>query len=126
VVIARRILLAGLLFALLPVPLPSAGAQGQAEIDRYFRVEYGPQAFSRRGPSLEGYVYSTHNFRVGGMRLRIQVLDDQGRVVKEGFGFVPGDIPSGGRAYFTLPVPEKGSDYRISVASYYLVSRDAP
>jgi hypothetical protein len=117
-------ILAPLLLALLTPAI--SGAQSPAEAERYFRVEHEPQAIARRGWALEGYVYSSHTYRVGGMRLRVQVLDGDGKVLGEGYGWVPGDVPSGGRAYFVLPVPQKGAAYRVSVVSYFLVSRDAP
>ena len=124
-ILSLTIIVCTMLTALLPGPTAQAQSSA-ADAERYFKVEYGPQTIARRGFALEGYVYSTHSYRVGGMRLRVQVLDGDGQILKEGFGWVPGDVPAGGRAYFLISVPERGAGYKVNVVSYYLVSRDAP
>jgi hypothetical protein len=103
-----------------------ARAQGSAaDIARYFRVEVSPDAVPRGGWAVEGYVYSTHPYRVNGVRLRVEVLDASGQVIHQAIGWVPGDVPSGGRAYFYVSVPGRGASYRAQVLSFFLVSREA-
>ena len=104
------------------VALP-AGAQ--ADIDRYFKVEWDPDAVPRGGWAVQGYVYSTHPYRVNGVRLQVEVLDSAGAVENRVFGWVPGDVPSGGRAHFFVSVPRRGASYRVKVLSYFLVAREA-
>jgi hypothetical protein len=104
----------------------AARAQGTtADIDRYFRVEWDPEAVPRGGWAVQGYVYSSHLYRVSGVRLRVEVLDASGQVVHVAYGWVPGDVPAGGRAYFFVSVPNRGAAYRVKVLSYFLVSREA-
>jgi hypothetical protein len=94
----------------------AARAQGTtADIDRYFRVEWDPEAVPRGGWAVQGYVYSSHLYRVSGVRLRVEVLDASGQVVNA----------AGGRAYFFVSVPNRGAAYRVKVLSYFLVSREA-
>jgi len=95
------------------------------DVDRYFKVEWAPDAVPRGGWAVEGYVYSSHPYRVNGVRLQVEVLDDAGAVQERVFGWVPGDVPSNGRAYFFVSVPKRGAAYRIKVMSYFLVAREA-
>lgn len=105
-------------------PVPGHAQGGSADVDRYFRVEWDPDAVPRGGWAVQGYVYSTHPYRVNGVRLLVEVLDDTGAVENRVYGWVPGDVPSGGRAYFFVSVPRRGAAYRVKVLSYFLVSRE--
>jgi hypothetical protein len=109
--------------ALAPAP---ARAQTSGEAERYFRVEWSPDAVPRGGWAVEGFVYSSHPYRVNGVRLAVDVLDESGQVKKRAFGWVPGDVPSGGRAYFFVSIPERGTTYRVRVLSFFLVARESP
>ena len=119
--------LAALAFALLVVigslP-PSVHAQSTAEVERYFKVEWEPDAVPRGGWAVQGYVTSSHSYRVNGVRLQVEVLDSAGDVQDRVFGWVPGDVPAGGRAYFFVSVPKRGASYRVKVLSFFLVSRE--
>lgn len=119
--------LAALACALLIVigSVPSwVDAQGTTEADRYFKVEWEPEAVPRGGWAVQGYVYSSHNYRVNGVRLQVEVLDSAGAVENRVFGWVTGDVPAGGRAYFFVSVPKRGASYRVKVLSFFLVSRE--
>ncbi len=80
----------------------------------------------RGGGTLEGYVYSTYEYRVGGVQLRVEILDSVGRVEDEVPGWVQGDIPAYGRAHFRIWLPRTGASYRVRVVSFYRISREAP
>jgi hypothetical protein len=125
---ARLSLLLTLVAALLvclPAPDRARGQGGAGDADRYFRVEVDPEPVPRGGWAVQGYVYSTHTYRVNGVRLQIDVLDGAGKVMHQVYGWVPGDVPAGGRAYFFVSVPGRGAAYRGRVLSYFLVSREA-
>lgn len=125
---ARRLAAAALSLLVAVCALAPERAWSQnntGDIDRYFRVEWEPEAVPRGGWAIEGYVYSTHPYRVNGVRLRVEVLDGAGQVQHQVYGWVPGDVPSGGRAYFFVSVPSRGAAYRVTVLSYFLVSREA-
>ncbi len=124
----RALLHAALTCALLAGLLPSIrGADAQLttpEVERYFRVEWDPVL--RGGGVLEGYVYSSYEYRVGGVQLRVDILDSAGRVEDEVPGWVQGDIPAYGRAYFRIWLPRTGASYQVTVVSFYRISREAP
>jgi hypothetical protein len=103
---------------------PWGHAQSAAEVDRYFKVEWEPEAVPRGGWAVQGYVISSHSYRVNGVRLQVEVLDSAGVVENRVFGWVPGDVPAGGRAYFFVSVPKRGASYRVKVLSFFLVSRE--
>jgi hypothetical protein len=108
-----------------PARPPAWGQAPASDAERYFKVEWDSEAVPRGGWAVQGYVYSTHPYRVNGVRLQVEVLDEAGNVENRVFGWVPGDVPAGGRAYFFVSVPKRGAAYRIKVLSYFLVSREA-
>ena len=103
---------------------PSVHAQSTADADRYFKVEWEPEAVPRGGWAVQGYVISSHNYRVNGVRLQVEVLDSAGEVENRVFGWVAGDVPAGGRAFFFVSVPKRGASYLVKVLSFFLVSRE--
>lgn len=117
------VVVAGALLSIAPPGQAQAQAQAASEI---FKVEYGKEAVPRAGWAVEGYVSNESRYRVTGVRLRVEVLDEAGAVVGQSFGWVYGNIASGGRSYFVVPVPRKGADYRITVLSYSPLSLDSP
>ncbi len=102
---------------------PAAHAQSTADAERYFKAEWEPEAVPRGGWAVQGYVISSHSYRVNGVRLQVEVLDSAGEVQDRVFGWVPGDVPAGGRSYFFVSVPKRGASYRVKVLSFFLVSR---
>jgi hypothetical protein len=120
---SRSVLALVLLALISPTP---ARAQGTAaDASQYFKVEVSPEPVPRGGWAVEGYVYSTHPYRVNSVRVRVDVLDSDGKVIHQAYGWVPGDIPAGGRAYFFVSLPTRGAAYRAEVLSFYLVAREA-
>ena len=118
-------LLAGALIAWSVVAdVGTAGAQ--APPDQIFKIDYNREAVPRGGWAVEGYVNNTSRTLVSGVRLHVEVLDAEGASIGQSFGWVYGNVPAGGRAYFTVSVPKRGADYRISVVSYTANSVDAP
>ena len=102
----------------------TASAQGSA--DQIFKIDYSKEAVPRGGWAVEGYVNNGSRSLVSGVRLRVQVLDAAGEAIGESFGWVYGNVPPGGRAYFTESIPKKGADYRITVVSFTANTVDAP
>jgi len=119
-----RVFRAVIMLALLS-PTLARGQAPTADANRYFTVEVSPEPVPRGGWAVEGYVYSTHPYRVNSVRVRVDVLDESGKVIHQAYGWVPGDIPAGGRAYFYVSVPQRGAAYRAQVLSFYLVAREA-
>jgi hypothetical protein len=106
----------------LSVASAAAAQGGGTSQDRWFRIQWQPYALGRATPSIEGWVYNDHRYRVGGVQLRIQGLDAAGQPVGETTGWVYGNIPSGGRTYFVIPVPRGATTYQITVSRFHLVA----
>ena len=100
--------------------------RAQTSPEEIFRVEYNREAVPRGGWAVEGYVNNSSRLLVSGVRLRVEVLDAGGAPIGESFGWVYGNVPAGGRAYFTVSLPRRGADYRITVVSFTSNSVDAP
>lgn len=109
---------------LLPL-LASATAHAQTVPPSSFRIEWARTSEAFR-PAVEGYVYNGSEYRVGSVRLRVEVLDGSNRVLTERFAWVYGNIDAGGRAYFVLPSLESNTTYRITVESFFVISRQTP
>ncbi len=101
---------------------PAALAQGEGvPAGPGFRIESEAKG-GPRGLTVSGYVYNDSIYRLTNVRLRVEVLDDTGRVIERGTGWVFGDLPQEGRAYFVVSVAVKGTSYRITVDSFSRVS----
>ena len=119
---ATVVLLAGLI-ALLVTGF--ADAQGVRPQTTSFRVEWE----RRTGfwlPAVEGYVYNDSEYRVGNVRLQVEIVDGAGHRLGGKTVWVPGAIDARGRGYFVLAAPDPGQTYRITVDSFDLLARQAP
>lgn len=124
----RALLLASLVVAAGPAHrvTPAVAQPALTEGERLFRAEVDPELVARGGWAIQGYVYSDHDYRVGGVRLRCTVLDVAGQEINHSFGWVVGDVPPRGRAYFYVHVPARGASYRCIVLSFYPIARGEP
>jgi hypothetical protein len=85
-------------------------------IEQDFRVEW-QAGQTRKGPTVEGYVYNKGMRAADHMRLKIDQLDGSGRVLGTTTAVVLGTVPLDGRAYFSAPVAPAAS-YRVQVYSW--------
>src|SRR5213080_1885415 len=73
----------------------SATAQAlHTQVANSLRVEWQRTTSLGGRPAIEGYVYNDSQFRIGGVRLRVEILDGSNQVVGETFGWVYGNISS--------------------------------
>src|SRR5215472_7132446 len=95
----------GLVLGLLVTGLlgPTVGVAEPAQPDSPFRFELEQRGNPRRGLAVEGYLYSGLPWRITNVRLRVESLDSNGAVTAQSRGWLLGDVPPGGRAYFYLP-----------------------
>ena len=98
------------------VPAPAQTLYVPETTDRYFHVEFDVTR-NRKGPAVEGYVYNRGRQGAQRVRLEIQRVDADGRVVSSSGLWVNGDVPMESRAFFSASVPEAAS-YRVHVISY--------
>jgi hypothetical protein len=96
------------------------------EVSRALRVEWRKVEEPWRRKTIEGYVYNDSAYRIGSVRLRVVALDSGEQPIGETFGWVYGNIASGGRWPFSLPLPRVGESFRVSVESFVLVAREGP
>jgi hypothetical protein len=83
-----------------------------------FRAEAEPDQLGRRGPAIVGWLYNDERVGVTTVRIRVEVLDGGGGTVGTGEAYVYGNVPSGGRAFFFVPVPRYGQGYRVTVIRF--------
>jgi hypothetical protein len=110
---------AGILFLVLGAVLAASLTDAQqVSQDPGFRVEWALDPPRRDVVTVSGYVYNERLDMVRYVQVRIQVVDGSGAVVAQRYHSVVGDIPSGGRAFFTGRAPAGGAAYRVNVASF--------
>jgi hypothetical protein len=121
----RRTLVAALLFAFIAwVPGPGGAQQPRPGFrGPVFRVEPEMRSEHSRAGFVTGWVYNDGQGVAGLVRMRVEMLDESGKVVAQHDGWAYGNVPAGGRAYFMIPIPPKSPpDRRVSVESYVLQS----
>jgi hypothetical protein len=102
--------LAGLL-----VVSPSAGAQGLVASSPYLRSEWSVEARSAGRAHVVGYLYNSRVQDAANVWLRVDRLGADGAVAGTYRRRVVGDVLSGGRSLFDVPVGEAGATYQVSV-----------
>ena len=116
----RRALLLGLATALVST---SSHAQGDRPTAESFRIEWTRRPAWMR-PGTDGYLHNDSRWRVTNVRVRAQVVDPSGRVVRESMVSVFGNAVPGTRTFFVLPPLAEGEGYQLTVASFDLISRE--
>lgn len=101
----------------------NAAAQPQAEVAKLLRVEWDTQAEAWTRPRLAGHVYNDSSYRIGSVRLRVEVLDAAQQKVREELAWIFVDVPARGRAYFSVRRPA-GEAFRVTVESFVLIARE--
>jgi hypothetical protein len=76
--------------------------------------------------AVEGFVYNGLPWLITSVRLRVDSVDDDGRVIASASGWVIGDVKAGGRGYFWVPVSSPAKTYRATVQSFDKVAAEAP
>lgn len=89
-----------------------------------FRVEEDRDAPTRG--AIAGWVYNDSRETVGLVRMRLEVLDDSGKVVGNQMGWAYGNLRPGDRAYFRIPIPEQRGTRRITIESFVVQSVQSP
>ena len=99
-----------------------ASARAPEAAGGFFRAEWSVPALPPACAKIEGYVYNDSSLRVTDVRLRVASLDTAGRAVGQTMGWVIGDIPPSGRAYFEIPLATPAAAYAVTVVSFDVVS----
>jgi hypothetical protein len=64
--------------------------------------------------------------RITDVRLHVVERDGAARPVAEAWGWVFGDVPAGGSAYFVVPLSTIAEHYDVMVVSFDPVAVEAP
>lgn len=105
------------------VAIGSAHAQSPSQMGN-FRVEEDKGAPTRG--AVAGWVYNDGRETVGLLRMRMDVLDESGKVVAFERGWAYGNIRPGDRAYFRVPIPSQAGTRKIYVESFVIQSVQSP
>jgi len=89
---------------------------GTAAEAQGFQIESAPRTSGK--PAVEGYVYNEGSGWLSDVRVRVEVLDADGKTVEEAIGWVSGNVGPRGRGYFLVRVKRLGTAYRVSVYSF--------
>jgi hypothetical protein len=113
-----RLVPVGLVLLVVVLACAGVSAQDATPAGPSFRAEVEPDLLGRRGPAIVGWLYNDHEFAISNVRLRVEVLDDGGQALGNGEGWVYGNVPARGRAYFFVGVPRYASSYRVTVIRF--------
>jgi len=94
------------------------GLYSIAGSERDLRVAWESHQDTRRG-FITGHVFNDSGTTAYDVLLRIEGLDEAGRVVSTSTGYVTGTVPAFDRTYFEVAVPA-ASAYRVTISSYQL------
>ena len=93
----------------------------EAEAAKALRLEWRPST-QRRG--IEGFVYNDSEYRIGFMRLRLQLRDSTGAST-ETHAWVYGNIPAHGRSPFWARLTQPGEVVTVTIESFRLIARES-
>ena len=123
---ALALMLSAVGLAVLGLIGSATAQQLHTQVANSLRVEWQRTISLRGSPVIAGYVYNDSSVRIGGVRLRVEILDRSNQVVGETFGCVYGNISSRGRWPFSMPPLTAGESFRVTVESFHLIAREAP
>ena len=102
-------------------PLDVVSAQStEAETARALRLEWKPSV-QRRG--IEGFVYNDSQYRIGLMRLKIQLRDGTAPTT-ETHAWVYGNISAQSRSPFWARLNQPGEVVAVTIESFRLIARE--
>ena len=86
-------------------------------LDRWFRSSWSVTQ-GRRGPHVEGYIYSSVGIGAERMLLAVERLDASGQAIGCSTVWVQGAVPPDQRAYFAALVPDASARYQVRILSF--------
>jgi hypothetical protein len=104
----------------------ATGAQAAISSDQspfWFELK---QTASPRGVAVEGWVYNALPWRITNVRVQVDSIDINGKLVASALGWVLGDVAAGGQGYFYVPVSVQAPTYRPSVQRFDMVMLEVP
>ena len=99
----------------------AASAQNAAVPSTWFQVIWEERPMGG-APTIGGWVQNDTSYRVCDVRLRVEGVDAAGQAVGDELAWTIGDIAAGSRGYFVVAAIPGATTYRITVASFDVVS----
>jgi hypothetical protein len=109
--------------ALIAVP---AHPQDVVPDQSLIHVELGPEKDTVAGAFVTGSVKNDSRYRIGDVRLRVEIRDPEGRLLDAVSGWVYGDVPPGETEPFRVLVPVHGDHVQVTIESFDRVSAEGP
>lgn len=109
----RRAALTGAVFLILLGEV----ADAQMSAGR-FRVDAQVVQSKKGTPVYSGYIYNDGGGGVANIRLLVETLDAEGKVIGQGEGAALGSMLGRDRLYFEVPLQTTGVSYRVRVLSW--------
>ena len=110
--IERRLFTAGIFLILLVGVAHAQMSTGRFRID-------AQAAQSKKGtPVYSGYIYNDGGGGVANVRLLVETLDAEGKVIGQAQGVAHGSMLGRDRLYFEVPLEVTGANYRARVLSW--------
>ena len=111
---------------LLVLALGACASQGQVRpqdmavtfTEGRFQLTWETAQTKKGSPLIAGYVQNTRGGGVANIRLQVDTLDAQGRVVGTATGLAPGYVGGFSRTSFEVPIEKTGIAYRVSIISW--------
>jgi hypothetical protein len=123
----RLVVVAMMVLTLTPAVAAVAAAQpAQDEVARQLRVEWRLPGEEWTRPRIVGHVYNDSSYRVGSVRLRVEILDAASQPVRSELAWIYVDVPARSRASFSVRRPAGGTAFRLTVESFVLIARERP
>jgi len=86
--------------------------------DGRFQVEWETAQTKKGSPLIAGYVQNTRGGGVANVRLQVDTLDAQGRVIATATALAPGYVGGFSRTSFEVPLEKTGIRYRVSIIGW--------
>lgn len=86
--------------------------------DGRFRVTWETAQTKQGAPLIAGYVENTRGGGVANIRVQVETLDAQGKVVGTATALAPGYVGGFSRTSFEVPLEKTGVGYRVSILGW--------
>lgn len=106
--VSRRVLAGSLALAALLAAAPA----------RAFQIEWQAEPTRQGTARVAGYVRNDNLRSTTNVRMRVDRLAPDGRVLGSSWAWAPGILTSGDRVYFEVGLPEPAPSYRVTVQSF--------
>ena len=101
-------------------------AQVASDLASFLHVDLDQRPPDLPGSRATGHVTNDSGYRLTNVRLRLDAFDATGHALPPIFGWVDGDVPAHGRAWFRILVPSNAVRLSVSVIDFNVVSIESP